>query len=74
MPRKHTVFNAETQTQVDIAFTADEETAADAEAVQAASDRTAENTKRSQIAALEAKVDDDSITFDEMKELMRLRK
>ena len=73
MPRKHTVFNAETQTQVDIAFTADEETAYDAEAVQAASDRTAENTKRSQISALEAKVDDDSITFDEMKELMRLR-
>ena len=74
MPRKHTIWDSETQTQIDVMFTAEEETAADAEAIQYAADLAEEKTKSARIDVLEAKVDDDSITFPETKELMRLRK
>ena len=60
-------------TQVDVPFTAAEETARDAEEVQAEIDKTARATIQARITILDAKLADDSITFDEMKELMRLR-
>ena len=73
MPRHHRIWNAATQTQVEVQFTAEEETARDAEEAQAATDRAAEATIAARVVVLDAKLQDDSITFDELKELMRLR-
>ena len=73
MPRHHTIWDAETQTQVEVQFTAEEETARDAEEAQASTDRAAEASRAARVGVLDAKLQDDSITFDELKELMRLR-
>jgi len=56
-----------------IQFTAEEETARDAEEAQSEIDRAADQTVRARKTILEAKLTDDSVTFDELKELMRLR-
>jgi len=56
-----------------IQFTAEEETARDAEEAQSEIDRAAEQTVRARRTILDAKLTDDSITFEELKELMRLR-
>jgi hypothetical protein len=73
MPRHHTIWDSELKQQVDIEFTAEEETARDAEEAQLAIEMAAAKERRARQEVLEAKLADDSITFDEMKELMRLR-
>ena len=67
MPRFHKINGENVQ------FTAEEETARDAEEAQDAIDTIAKNEQRAKREALEDKLADDSITFEEMKELMRLR-
>ena len=54
-----------------IQFTAEEETARDAEEAQSEIDKAAEQTVQARKTILDAKLTDDSITFDELKELMR---
>jgi hypothetical protein len=73
MPRHHTVWDVESQRQIEVPFTAEEETARDAEEAQAEIDMAARDEQDEKFIALEAKLADDSITFEEMKELMRLR-
>tara|TARA_R100000750_G_C2316709_1_gene84698 strand:- start:95 stop:295 length:201 start_codon:yes stop_codon:yes gene_type:complete len=65
MPRYHNVNGVHVQ------FTAEEETARDAEEAQSDIDKAAERTAQARKATLDAKLADDSITFDELKELMR---
>jgi len=67
MPRTHNIDG------VKVPFTEDEETARDAEEAQVAIDMAARDERMVSQEALEAKLADDSITFEEMKELMRLR-
>jgi len=67
MPRYHNINGEHVQ------FTAEEETARDAEEAQTEIDSVARNEQRVKRETLEAKLADDSITFDELKELMRLR-
>ena len=74
MARFHTVFNADTQTQTDIPFTAEEEAERDEQEAQALVEINAEIDRQARQIVLEDKLSDDSITFEEMKELMRLRK
>ena len=74
MARFHTVFNADTQTQTDIPFTAEEEAERDEQEAQALVEINAEIDRQARQKVLEDKLSDDSITFEEMKELMRLRK
>jgi len=73
MPRHHTIWNAELKQQVDIEFTVEEETARDAEEAKAVIDRDAEQIIQDRKELLDTKLADDSITFNELKELMRLR-
>ena len=73
MSRFHTVFNADTQTQTDIPFTAEEEAERDEQEAQEAIYAIQLAEWQAQKDSLEAKLADDSITFEEMKELMRLR-
>tara|TARA_Y100001951_G_C11152993_1_gene190289 strand:- start:77 stop:301 length:225 start_codon:yes stop_codon:yes gene_type:complete len=73
MPRHHTVWDAESQRQIEVPFTAEEETVRDTEEAQAEIDMAARDEQDEKFIALEAKLADDSITFEEMKELMRLR-
>ena len=73
MPRFHTIYHAATQTHERGQFTADEETARDAEEVQTAIDKNKLAASIARRAVLRAKFDDDTITFEELKELERLR-
>jgi hypothetical protein len=73
MPRKHTVWDAALGRELDIPFTAEEEVTRDAEEVAARAERDRDNIKKARTTVLAAKLVDDSITFDELKELMRLR-
>ena len=65
MPRFHNINGENVQ------FTAEEETARDAEEAQSDIDKAAERTAQARKATLDAKLMDDTITFDELKELMR---
>tara|TARA_R100000306_G_C4356799_1_gene133148 strand:- start:176 stop:415 length:240 start_codon:yes stop_codon:yes gene_type:complete len=56
-----------------VQFTAQEELVRDAEEAQAVIDMAAREELQTRQDVLEAKLADDSISFDEMKELMRLR-
>ena len=56
-----------------VQFTAQEELVRDAEEAQAVIDMAAREELQTRQDVLEAKLADDSITFTEMKELMRLR-
>ena len=67
MPRFHNINGERIQ------FTSEEEIERDAEEVQAAIDMAARDELQTRQDALEAKLADDSISFEEMKELMRLR-
>jgi len=73
MPRHHTIWDSELKQQVNIDFTAEEEAARDAEEAQIAIEMAAAKERRERQEVLDAKLADDSITFEEMKELMRLR-
>ena len=73
MHRHHTIWDSELKQQLEVEFTAEEETARDAEEAQLASEMAANKERAEKIKALEVKLADDSITFEEMKELMRLR-
>ena len=73
MPRHHTVWDAESQRQIEVPFTAEEETVRDTEEVQAEIDMAARDEQDGKLIALEAKLAEDSITYEELKELMRLR-
>jgi len=73
MTRKHTVWDSQSQTQIDVPFTDAEETARDAEEAQAVIDMAARDERQARQDVLEVKLKDDSIIFEEMKELMRLR-
>jgi len=57
-----------------VQFTAQEELVRDAEEAQAVIDMAAREELQTRQEVLEAKLEDDSITFEEMKELMRLRR
>ena len=59
---------------IDIQFTPEEELERDAEEAQWEIEKTALLEAEEKLSALEAKLADDSISFEEMKELMRLRK
>jgi len=74
MARFHTVFNADTQTQTDIPFTAEEEAERDEQEAQVIAEINTEIERQARQQVLEEKLTDDSLTFDEMKELMRIRK
>ena len=63
MPRHHTVWDAESQRQIEVPFTAEE----------AEIDIAARDEQDEKFIALEAKLAEDSITYEELKELMRLR-
>lgn len=67
MPRTHRINNQ------NVPFTAAEETARDLEETQDVTENSARIAKEAAKKALEDKLEDDSITFIEMKELMRLR-
>jgi len=58
---------------VDIQFTPEEELERDTEEAQWEIDKAVLLETEEKISVLEAKLADDSITFEEMKELMRLR-
>ena len=58
---------------IDIQFTPEEELERDAEEAQWEIEKTALLEAEEKLSALETKLTDDSITFTEMKELMRLR-
>jgi len=73
MPRIRTVFDVDTQTQTDIPFTAEEEAERDEQEAQEAIYVIQWAEWQAKKDALEAKLANDSITFEEMKELMRLR-
>ena len=73
MPRFHNIYHAATQTHERVQFTTAEETARDAEEVQAAIDNDKLAASIARRAVLRAKFDDDTITFEEFKELERLR-
>ena len=73
MSRIRTVFDVDTQTQTDIPFTAEEEAERDEQEAQEAIYVIQWAEWQAKKDALEAKLANDSITFDEMKELMRLR-
>ena len=68
MPRFHNIDGEMIQ------FTPEEETTRDTEEVQVAIDMAARDELQTRQDVLEAKLADDSISFDEMKELMRLRR
>ena len=68
MPRHHNIDGKI------VPFTPEEEIARDAEEVQAAIDMAARDELQTRQDVLEDKLADDSISFDEMKELMRLRR
>ena len=68
MPRFHRINNTRVQ------FTAEEETARDAEESAAQIARAARLTREARIGVLNAKVDDDSITHSELVELTRLKR
>jgi len=74
MSRIRTVFDVDTQTQTDIPFTAEEEAERDEQEAQEAIYVIQLAEWQAKKDALEAKLANDSITFDEMKELMRIRK
>jgi len=67
MPRMHNIDG------VRVPFTAEEETARDAEETQAEIDMATEVERSARQKILDDKLVDDSITFEEMKELMRFR-
>ncbi len=67
MPRYHQIRD------IQVPFTADEEAVRDAEETQAVIDTAAKDERQARQDVLEAKLADDSITFEEMKELMRIR-
>jgi len=67
MPRMHNIDG------VRVPFTAEEEIARDAEEAQAEIDMATEVGRSARQKILDDKLVDDSITFEEMKELMRLR-
>ena len=67
MPRHH-MINGE-----QVPFTPEEEIARDAEEAQWEIKQTALLEAEEKLSALEAKLADDSITFSELKELMRMR-
>ena len=68
MPRFHNIDGEMIQ------FTPEEEIEREAEEVQAAIDMVARDELQTRQDVLEAKLADDSISFEEMKELMRLRR
>lgn len=68
MPRFHNIDGEMIQ------FTPEEEIEREAEEVQAAIDVVARDELQTRQDVLEAKLADDSISFEEMKELMRLRR
>ena len=68
MPRFHRINNTRVQ------FTAEEETARDAEELVAQTAREARNVREARMDVLNAKVDDDSITHSELVELTRLKR
>ena len=68
MPRHHNIDGKI------VPFTPEEEIARDAEEAQAVIDMAARDEQDEKFIALEAKLADDSISFEEMKELMRLRR
>jgi len=59
--------------QEDVLYTPGEELSRDVEEAQSEIDRAAEQTVQARKTILDANLTDDSITFDELKELMRLR-
>ena len=67
MPRMHNIDG------VRVPFTAEEEIARDAEEAQAEIDMATEVGRSARQKILDDKLVDDSITFEEMKELMRFR-
>ena len=67
MPRFHNVNGVRVQ------YTSEEELERDNEEAQWAIEKVARQERRARLNALKAKLADDSITFTEMKELMRLR-
>jgi len=67
MPRHHNIDGKI------VPFTPEEEIERDAEEAQAAIDMAARDELTARQEVLETKLADDSITFEEMKELMRLR-
>ena len=67
MTRIHNIRNKE------VPYTAEEETAADLKDAFFAEEYKLRHIEDARIDELEAKLADDSITFAEMKELMRLR-
>ena len=68
MPRHHNIDGKI------VPFTPEEEIARDAEEAQAVIDMAARDEQDEKFIALEVKLADDSISFEEMKELMRLRR
>ena len=67
MPRFHRIDG------VDVPFTSEEETARDAVEAQFEIDVAIWLVQEERLSILKAKLTDDSIAFEEMKELMRLR-
>jgi hypothetical protein len=67
MPRFHNINGVHVQ------YTPEEEIERDNEESQWAIDKIARQERRARLNALKAKLADDSITFTEMKELMRLK-
>ena len=67
MPRNHTING------IQVPFTEEEELARDAEEAEMEILYAARDVAVAKLVALDVKLQDDSITFEEMKELMRLR-
>jgi len=67
MPRNHTIDG------IQVPFTEEEELARDAEEAEMEILYAARDVAVAKLVALDVKLQDDSITFEEMKELMRLR-
>jgi len=74
MPRHHTIWDAERQEQIDVEFTAAEEAAqdiADAEDAVRISNRALLASRQTELTA---RLEDDSITDSELRELLRLER
>ena len=74
MPRHHTIWDSDTQQQIDVPFTPEEEVATDVETAQALERKKRRQEILATKTALEIKLADGTITMVELLELLRIER
>jgi hypothetical protein len=74
MPRHHTIWDSDTQQQIDVPFTPEEESAFDVEASQGLERKVRRQEILATKSALEIKLADNTITMVELLELLRIER